>query len=90
MTLHAPDGKPIIMMETFETLTKAIDCNGSDGVLSLTFKNQKAMMYALTKWAYINQKEDEEFILIANHEGCGPSEERIPYLLVVLLNCIND
>ncbi|KAF8428321.1 hypothetical protein EV426DRAFT_337351 [Tirmania nivea] len=81
MTLYAPDGKPIIMMESFETLTSAIDCNGSDGKLSLTFRNNKAMMYALTKWAYINEKEEDEFILIANHESCGPSEERIPYLI---------
>lgn len=86
MTLHAPDGKPIIMMESFETLTSAIDCNGSDGKLSLTFKSDKAMMYALTKWAYINEKKEDEFILIANHESCGPSEERIPYLYVTLVH----
>lgn len=79
MTLHAPDGRPILMMENFETLTSAIDCDGADGTLGLTFKNQKAMMYALQKWAYINQREDDDFILIANHEGCGPDEERIPY-----------
>lgn len=74
------------MMESFETLTSAIDCNGSDGKLSLTFKDHKAMMYALMKWAYINEKEDEEFILIANHEGCGPSEERVPYMYMTLVH----
>ncbi|KAF8428306.1 hypothetical protein EV426DRAFT_705221 [Tirmania nivea] len=28
-------------------------------------------MYVLTEWAYINEKEEDEFILIANHESCG-------------------
>ena len=80
MTLHAPNGNPIVMMESFESLTSAIDCDGKDGIMSLTFTSQEALEYAHKKWAYINEDKDTTFIMIANHEGCGPDEQRIPYM----------
>ena len=80
MTLHAPNGNPIVMMESFESLTSAIDCDGSDGIMGLTFTSQDALEYAHKKWAYINEDKEQTFIMIANHEGCGPDEQRIPYM----------
>lgn len=82
MTLQAPDGLEIVLMEKFEGLTTKVDCNGDDGVLSLMFKSKDAFDQALEKWSYINQGEDKNFILIANHDGCGPDDERQPYQLV--------
>ncbi|KAL8851804.1 MAG: hypothetical protein Q9221_003318 [Calogaya cf. arnoldii] len=79
MTLYAPSGLPIVLMERFEGLTSAVDCKGDDGVMSLTFTSKGAYDYALKIWSYINEKDDEKFLLIANHDGCGPADERQPY-----------
>ncbi|KAL8687755.1 MAG: hypothetical protein Q9224_005059, partial [Gallowayella concinna] len=81
MTLYAPDGLQIVMMERFEPLTSAVDCKGDDGEMSLTFKSEDAFDYAINTWSFINQAQDERFLLIANHDGCGPDDERQPYLI---------
>lgn len=82
MTLHAPEGLEIVLMEKFEGLTKNLDCNEDERSLALTFKSKDAFDQALKKWNFINQREDKNFILIANHDGCGPDDERQPYQLV--------
>ena len=82
MTLYAPDGLQIVMMERFEPLTSAVDCKGDDGEMSLTFNSQEVLDYAVNTWSFINQAKDESFLLIANHDGCGPDEERQAYRLV--------
>lgn len=82
MTLHASDGLDIVMMENFEGLTKKVDCKGDDGSMSLTFKSEEAFNQALKKWSFIKDSEEERFLLIANHDGCGPDDERQPYLFV--------
>ncbi|KAL9039897.1 MAG: hypothetical protein Q9180_002252 [Flavoplaca navasiana] len=79
MTLYAPSGLPIILMERFEGLTSAVDCKGDDGTMSLTFTSKGAYDYALNIWSRINEKDAEQFLLIANHDGCGPVNERQPY-----------
>ncbi|KAL8687877.1 MAG: hypothetical protein Q9218_006073 [Villophora microphyllina] len=81
MTLYAPDGLQLVMMERFELLTSAVDCNGDDGSMSLTFKSQDAFNHALDTWSFINQAPEKKFLLIANHDGCGPNDERQPYLI---------
>lgn len=80
MTLYAEDGLEIVMMERFEGLTTSVDCNGDDGTMSLTFSSQDAFKYALQQWDFINNADDGNFLLIANHDGCGPDGERQPYL----------
>lgn len=83
MTLYAPDGKtPILSLESFEGLTKAVDCNDNDGILSVTFNNNQAYAYALKKWKYINDEANEKILLITNHQGCGPDEQRAVYTYV--------
>ena len=79
MTLFAPDGLQMIMMERFEGYTSTVDCNDDDGILSLTFKSQEAYEYALNTWSHINQRAEDRFILIANHDGCGQENGRTPY-----------
>jgi len=79
MTLYAPDGLKMIMMEQFEGLTKAVDCKGADGAMSLTFKSDAAFSYAVKQWNYINSASEKKFLLIANHDGCSPADERQPY-----------
>ncbi len=81
MTLYASDGLLMILMERFEGLTSSVDCKGDDGTMSLTFKSLSAFNYALQSWTYINDNDDGQFLLIANHEGCGPDDHRQPYLI---------
>jgi len=80
MTLYADDGLQIVLMERFEGLTKSVDCKGDDGTMSLTFNSNDAFQYALKTWDFINQSEEKKFLLIANHNGCGPNDQRQPYL----------
>ena len=71
------------MMEKFEGLTTKVDCKGDDGSMSMTFKSKEAFDQAVKKWNFINKAEEEKFLLIANHDGCGPDDERQPYLFVI-------
>ena len=83
LTLYAPDGLQIVALEKFETLTadNGVDCNAADGTMSLKFKSKEAYNYALKKWSFINENKDDRFLLIANHAGCGPDDQRQPYLI---------
>lgn len=82
MTLYAPNGLKIIMMERFEGLTSALDCKGDDGEMSLTFNSQEAFDYAVKQWSWINEDDSKSFLLVANHDGCGPDAERQAYMWV--------
>lgn len=82
MTLYAPDGQQIVMMESFEGLTSAVDCEGDDGSMSLTFMSKDAFNAAVEKWSVINEKDEDTFLLIANHDGCGPDDQRQAYTYV--------
>jgi hypothetical protein len=79
MTLYADDSPLLVMMEDFDGLTSSVDCNDEDGFLGLTFKSKRAYDYALKKWDFINQNEEASFVMITNHQGCGPDDERAPY-----------
>ncbi|KAL8726096.1 MAG: hypothetical protein Q9166_006933 [cf. Caloplaca sp. 2 TL-2023] len=90
MTLYAPSGLPIVLMERFEGLTSAIDCKGDDGAMSLTFSSKGAYDYALKIWGYINEDDEKQFLLIANHDGCGPADERQPYKVSTVMEDAAD
>ena len=72
----------MVLLEEFDDLTSAVDCKGAKGTMSLTFKDQDAFKYALRTWNYVNEKDDSKFLVIANHAGCGPDDQRQPYLFV--------
>lgn len=80
MKLHASNGLNIVLMERFDHLTKSVDCNGLDGLISLTFKSRDAYDSALDAWSFINEDEDTKFLLIADHEDCSPANQRQPYM----------
>jgi hypothetical protein len=83
MTLYAPSGLLLVMMERFEDLTSAVDCQGHDGELSITWESREAFDHALATWKYINDDEKANFLLITNHDGCGPDHQRQTYLCVM-------
>lgn len=76
MTLISPNGKRVIMMEQFETFTKEIDCIGTDGEMSLTFKDVESLEYAGKAWG----EGGDGFYIIANHDGCAEVDQRKAWL----------
>lgn len=80
MKLYASNGLNIVLMERFDHLTRSVDCNGLDGLMSLSFKTKDAFGRALGAWSFINDEEDSRFLLIADHEDCSPSDQRQPYM----------
>lgn len=84
MNLHA-DGIPIILLERFDDLTSNVDCKGDDGSMSLTFTSKEAYNHALQIWGAINGDDAKQFLVIANHEGCGPDDQRQPYKYVLAI-----
>lgn len=86
MTLQAPPDLPIVLLERFDHMTDHVDCKGDDGEMSLTFKSEYAFRQASNAWKYINEHDDHRFLLIANHEGCGPGEERQPYMWATIID----
>lgn len=79
MTLTAPSGLLIVMLERLEGLTSAVDCYGDDGELSVTWVDQEAYSSALASWSWVNEDLEAQFLVIVNHEGCGPVGERSAY-----------
>ena len=80
MTLHAPDGLPIVSLERFEELNVSVDCRGDEGALALTFGTKEAFEYAKEQWDYVNDVDEGNFLLIANNDGCGPHNQRQGYV----------
>lgn len=82
MTLYAPDGLPIVLLERFEELNVSVKCQDDAGVLSLTFGSTDAFDYAQKQWGYVNEADDGKFLFITNKDGCGPDDQRQPYVSV--------
>lgn len=84
LTLFAQDGLPIILLEEFEELIISVDCRDNEGRLDLKFNSTDAFDHAKKQWAYVNEKEHDNFLLIANHDNCGSNDQRQGYMLVLL------
>lgn len=80
--LYAPTDLPIITMERFGGLTSLVNCNADDGSIALTFESEEAYKVALHEWAYINEKDDDRFVLIADHVSCLLNGDRQPFVFV--------
>ena len=79
ITLDAPSGLHIVLLERFEPLTQYVDCNGDDGHMSLTFKSEDAFRRALNAWSFVNNGI-KKFMVITNHDGCGAKYQRQSYM----------
>jgi hypothetical protein len=80
ITLQANSVRPLVLLERFEHLTARVDCRGKDGHMSVTFISTDAFQQALNAWRYINDHVDHQFLVIANHDGCAPEDDRQPYM----------
>ena len=81
ITVEAPSGLPIVLMERFDDHTESVDCNGNDGHMSLTYKTEDAFRRAVQAWSYVNNHVDHRFMLIANHDDCSPYHDRQAYII---------
>ncbi|RPA91824.1 hypothetical protein L873DRAFT_1794663 [Choiromyces venosus 120613-1] len=80
MTVNAPKGKKLLLMEKFNGFTKEVDCTtAGDGKLSVTLKERKTYDYVYRIWGWLNENDKNEFVMITNHKGCGPENERTVY-----------
>ena len=86
MTLTAPKGQRMVLMEHFEDLTSNRVCHEDTGHMTLTFNSREAFKHALDSWSHIKGNANEQFIMITNHDGCGPDFERQPYMYVPKIN----
>lgn len=79
LTLYPPEGHQVVSLEEFDDLTSKVDCKGDDGEMSLTMRSPEAFEHACNRWDFVNKNETKKFLLIANHKGCGPDDQRQPY-----------
>lgn len=80
MTVNAPHGKKLLLMEKFNGFTREVDCTtAGDGKLSVTLKDRRIYNYVYRIWGWLNENDKNEFVMITNHKGCGPENERTVY-----------
>jgi len=79
MTMFAQENLPIVMMEKFAGLTSHVDCHSQDGQMSLTFRDAAAYKQAAKVWAHLNEKDENQFLMIANHPSCSDPGQRQPF-----------
>jgi hypothetical protein len=79
MTMFAQEKLPIVMMEKFAGLTSKVDCQGADGQMSLTFRSDAAYQQASKVWKYLNDAQENQFLMIANHPSCSDPGQRQPF-----------
>lgn len=79
MKLSGKQDRPVVAMENFEHITSAVECNDSDGKMSMTFVSPETLEAAKSAWKWLSEEKGNEFLLVANHDGCGPDKERVPY-----------
>ena len=82
MTLYAQEDLPIVLLERFEELNVSVKCKDDDGTLILSFNSNDAFYYAKQVWRYVNEADDGKFLFIVNKDGCGPDDQRQPYMSV--------
>lgn len=76
---------PIVAMENFQHITSAVECNDDDGKMSMTFVSSNAFDAAKKAWEWLNKDSKNEFLLVANHPGCGADEQRVPYRYALMI-----
>ena len=84
MTLQAPDGLPIVLLEHFQELVVEINCRDQEGRLDLKWDSVNAFEVAKSQWNYVNKDEKGRFLVIANQDGCGQTGQRQGYVSVII------
>ena len=78
MTVFGVGNERIVSMERFKPMLKSVEC-GEKTVLE--FESREDFEYAIRAWDWINEDETHSFILVADHPGCGPDDERQPFYI---------
>ncbi|KAK2765012.1 hypothetical protein FQN54_008711 [Arachnomyces sp. PD_36] len=78
MTVFSVGNERIVSMERFKPMLKSVEC-GEKTVLE--FESKEDFEYATRAWGWVNEDETHNFILVADHPGCGPDDERQPFYI---------
>lgn len=76
LTIIMQDGRQLVSMERFEPMTTRVRCGEK---MVLEFASKEALEHAVVAWNWVNDEKESSFVMVANHEGCGSREERVPY-----------
>lgn len=77
MADYALPNEKVISMEEFGDELSDVDCTPPD--LYMDFKHKDAFEEAKQKWGWVNQNQQNHFILFVNHPKCGPRDRRVAY-----------
>lgn len=78
MTVFSGGTERIVSMERFRPMLKSVQC-GEKTILE--FESREDFEYAIRAWDWVNEDETRSFILVADHPGCGPGDERQPFYI---------
>lgn len=66
-------------MDRFTGMLAAVDCHAES--MMLQFNSNASFTSARNSWNWVSDAVNNTFVLIANYEGCGPDQERQPFLV---------
>lgn len=78
MTVFSIGNERIVSMERFKPMLKSVQC-GEKTILE--FNTREDFEYAIRAWDWVNEDETHSFVLVADHPGCGPDDERQPFYI---------
>lgn len=80
-TLFYPEStEHILATERFANKLKTVNC-GQNKDLTIEFNDQASLEEAKAEWNWVNRNTKNTFVLVTNHKGCSPDEERVPYVI---------
>jgi hypothetical protein len=66
-------------MDRFTGMLNAVDCHAES--MMLQFNSNDSFNSARHSWNWVSDAVNNTFVLIANYDGCGPDQERQPFLV---------
>jgi hypothetical protein len=63
-------------MERFLDALESVECADN---MALRFKTKRYFGYALYAWDWVNERENNSLVMVANYPGCSPDSQRQPY-----------
>ncbi|KAF2871420.1 hypothetical protein BDV95DRAFT_668071 [Massariosphaeria phaeospora] len=80
LTVYMPDdSENIVNMENFESMLGSVEC--SESSISMTFQDNAAFTYAQRVWEWVDQKENNSFVMVVPAGQCGNGTSRRPFVV---------
>jgi hypothetical protein len=71
----------VIAMDKFAGMLKNVQCMPNMGMMDIEFKHHSDYRRAKSTWDWVNNKQANHFVLVANYPGCGADGQRQPYFV---------